>query len=122
MASRNNLAVLILESSAEEKKRSDEWYMVGLHLVQLPESFFLTRLVKKKKLKFAFPKTHTQYQNCTYILCFNGVSPWGRMRSSWHALEGLNGFNRQLLLKLPKVNSLAFEKGNFLPSTVKSAD
>ena len=96
--------------------------MVGLHLVQLPESFFLTRLVKKKKLKFAFPKIHTQYQNCTYILCFNGVSPLGRMRSSWHALEGLNGFNRQLLLKLPKVNSLAFEKGNFLPSTVKSAD
>ena len=48
MASRNNLAVLILESSAEEKYE-DEWYMVGLHLVQLPESFFLTRLVKKKK-------------------------------------------------------------------------
>ena len=55
MASRNNLAVLILESSAEEKKRSDECYMVGLHLVQLPESFFLTRLVKKKKIKICLP-------------------------------------------------------------------
>ena len=38
----------------KKNMRSDEWYMVGLHLVQLPESFFLTRLVKKK-IKICLP-------------------------------------------------------------------
>ena len=83
-----------------------------LHLVQLLASFFLTRLVEKK-LKFVFPKIHTQFQTKpahTYL-----ASPWGCMRSTWHAFEGLNEVNRQLLLKLPKVQSLAFEKDEFLP-------
>ena len=36
----------------EKNMRSDEWYMVGLHLFQLFASFFLTRLVEKKNLRF----------------------------------------------------------------------
>ena len=78
--------------------------MVGLHLVQLLASFFLTRLVEKK-LKFAFPKIHTQFQTKTAhaYLASMGVPPWRRMRSSWHAIQGLDGVNRQLLLRLPKV-------------------
>lgn len=77
--------------------------MVGLHLFQLFASFFLTRLVEKKKI--AFPKIHTQFQTKTAhtYLASMGVPPWERMRSSRHAPEGLNGVNRQLLLKLLKV-------------------